>query len=105
MFFNSVPSISPADVSKVACNSKYAFIDVRTPDEYESGHAKCAVNIPLDTVQRDIDRLKSYSAVYVICQSGGRSASATRALQSGGVNAINVSGGTMAWRASGLPMA
>lgn len=69
------------------------------------GHAHHAKNIPLDVLsERDVERLKRAETVYVICRSGGRSAQGVKMLISAGVNAINVSGGTMAWQASGLPM-
>ena len=81
------------------------FIDVRSGDEYAFGHAQGAVNMPLDAFsEADVARLKQNKEVYVICQSGGRSSTATKALIASGVNAINVEGGTSAWQAAGLPM-
>lgn len=106
MFFNSVPAKSVAEVAKAVGGSNVGFIDVRTRAEYQNGHAKGAENIPLDTIDAGVaDRLKHYDEVYVICQSGARSASATKVLIGAGVKAINVSGGTMTWHAHGLPMA
>ncbi|MET1044121.1 MAG: rhodanese-like domain-containing protein [Microbacteriaceae bacterium] len=40
----------------------------------------------------------------MICQSGGRSARATMAFTSRGVDAIGVMGGTSAWIAAGHPV-
>ncbi len=105
MFFNSIPSVSVKDAYRNAQESNTDFIDVRTKGEYASGHAAGARNAPLDTLNdADIDRLKQYNAVYVICQSGGRSSAATSVLKKAGVKAVNVSGGTLAWRSEGLPM-
>ncbi|MDR3571683.1 MAG: rhodanese-like domain-containing protein [Candidatus Pacebacteria bacterium] len=106
MFFSSTPSVSVSQALQGVQAPNTAFIDVRTRDEYREGHAQGAKNVPLDSLNdSDIERFKGYDAVYVICRSGGRSAAATKALISGGVHAINVSGGTLAWHAHGLPMA
>lgn len=80
------------------------LLDVRTEAEYAGGHAKGAMHIPLDELEERAGELKGASEVYVICQSGGRSAQAVNYLTAEGVNAINVAGGTRAWRSDGLPM-
>jgi rhodanese-related sulfurtransferase len=105
MFSQSIPSTVPEDVIKHLSDPHTIFIDVRSPAEYDSGHAQGAQNMPIDSLTEDaIQRLKQYDAVYVICQSAGRSSIATKALGAAGVKAINVSGGTSAWSGSGLPM-
>ena len=105
MFFNTTPSISVSDAAQKVAGPDVAFIDVRTPAEFASGHAKYALNIPLNALGADaVARLKKYAQVYVICQSGGRSSMATKTLIAAGIKAINVSGGTSAWKSHGLPM-
>ncbi len=105
MFFKSTPSVSVSEAAEKVTEHTVGFVDVRTRAEYGSGHAKGAINIPLDSFSdADISKLKQYKEVYVICQSGGRSALATKSLKASGVNATNVSGGTSAWRSHGLPM-
>lgn len=105
MFFNSVPSVSVQAAYQGVQQANTAFIDVRTKGEYASGHAVAARNVPLDTLgDADITRLAPYDAVYVICQSGGRSSAAASMLKKAGVKAVNVSGGTLAWRGEGLPI-
>jgi rhodanese-related sulfurtransferase len=105
MFFNSTPSASTIETAKHVGESGVAFIDVRTPAEYKSGHAKGAENYPLQQFSPAlVEKLKQYETVYVICQSGGRSSTATSHLRSAKINAINVSGGTSAWQANHLPM-
>ena len=107
MYFNFTPSlsVSVSEAAQKVTESNVALVDVRTHSEYITGHAKGAINIPLSSLSDDdISKLKQYKEVYVICQSGARSASATRVLKAHGVNIINVSGGTLAWRSLGLPM-
>lgn len=79
-------------------------IDVREPAEYASGHVPGARNLPLGGLARAVDELPRSRPVYVLCQSGSRSAKATNLLRSAGVDAINVAGGTTAWTRSGHPI-
>jgi rhodanese-related sulfurtransferase len=103
-FFNTTPSVSPQDVSQRVGNDSVGFIDVRSTTEFKNGHAQGARNIPLETIAARTEALKDFSEVYVICASGGRSARAVNHLLTQGVNAFNVSGGTIAWQSMGLPM-
>jgi len=78
-------------------------VDVREPDEFATGHVPDAVNIPLGQLPERLGDLPA-APVYLICQSGGRSAKATELLTGRGVDAINVEGGTSAWIAAGYPV-
>jgi rhodanese-related sulfurtransferase len=83
------------------------LIDVRTEGEFATGHVPGAVNVPLGFGLDDprIQSLDAEAPVYVICQSGGRSARAADQLVSGGFSAVNVKGGTGAWQASSREIA
>ena len=81
------------------------LIDVRTPAEYGSVHAKGAVNHPMESL--NVDRLPfgKEDEIQVICQSGGRSMKVCQKLEDAGYsNVVNVEGGTSAWQASELPV-
>ncbi len=89
------------------------LVDVREPSEWQSGHARGALHIPLAEVQRDgIRALASRGAhpgegdaVLLICHSGMRSGLACQTLGDGApFKAINVKGGMIAWQRAGLPM-
>jgi rhodanese-related sulfurtransferase len=80
------------------------IIDVREPFEYVSGHAPAAASIPLGELVARVEELDRDDTVYVICESGGRSAQAVEWLNTQGFDAVNVEGGTSAWRNSGLPV-
>ena len=95
-----------------ACDSKYEVIntnkalelidngaiviDVRTKDEYNSGHIKNAINIPLDTIDYiDIDK---DTIIIVYCASGIRSTEAAKKLYDLGFNNLyNLDGGLLNW--------
>ena len=73
-------------------------VDVREPDEYESGHIPGAVLVPLSTVLTNKSEFESDETVYVVCRSGGRSMQACEMLHDVGIsNVVNVAGGTMGW--------
>jgi len=73
-------------------------VDVREPDEYESGHIPGAILVPLATVLSNTSEFESDETVYVVCRSGGRSMQACEMLHEVGVsNVVNVAGGTMGW--------
>jgi rhodanese-related sulfurtransferase len=81
------------------------LIDVRTPGEFASGHVPGAKNIPLDELPARMGELGDPAAeVFVICEVGGRSAQAASSLAAAGRRAVNVKGGTRAWKAAGLPV-
>ncbi|MEQ1603493.1 MAG: rhodanese-like domain-containing protein [Pyrinomonadaceae bacterium] len=95
------PSVAQTAVSKAYSQ----FIDVRTPEEYAGGHAARAVNMPLDSLTASLDKLEKNEPVYIICQTGNRSKKAAVILKDAGFNnVLNVTGGTVAWQAAGLPM-
>lgn len=82
------------------------LVDVRTPDEYARGHVAGAKLIPVSELQARLAELESFKdkPVYLICQSGGRSAAAGKILAEKGFTAVNVAGGTGAWIAAGYPV-
>lgn len=65
------------------------ILDVRTPQEYQGGHAAGAINIPLDRLQDGLQRLDRTKPVITCCRSGARSAAAADILKSAGFEAHN----------------
>ncbi|MFN7142695.1 MAG: rhodanese-like domain-containing protein [Myxococcota bacterium] len=80
------------------------LVDVRTPEEYASGHVPGAKNIPLDQIEARVAELgPTDREVYLVCQSGRRSMRASEQLVAKGLRPVNVAGGTSAWLAAGYP--
>lgn len=77
-------------------------IDVRELHEYVDGHVPGAIHIPLSTVPLRVSELDRDTEYHVICEAGGRSAQACMFLIQQGFDAVNVAGGTCAWRDSGF---
>ncbi len=97
------PVVPEVDVDQLeAARAEGApVIDVRQPDEYDAAHVPGARLIPLNEVAARVQEVPSEGTVYVICQSGSRSARATDFLRRQGIDAQNVAGGTKAWVESG----
>lgn len=79
-------------------------IDVRTPQEYATGHVAGALNVPLGMLPAAARELPA-GQVVTVCTSGGRSWRAAQLLARQGRTALSVRGGTKAWRAAGHPIA
>ncbi len=106
----------------------YAYLDVRTEEEFKQGHAKGATNIPIflitpagrefnpEFVEQVEKKFPAASKLVIGCHSGGRSAKACQLLESAGFkNLFNIDGGfggrpdpetgeyIKGWKEEGLP--
>jgi glyoxylase-like metal-dependent hydrolase (beta-lactamase superfamily II)/rhodanese-related sulfurtransferase len=100
-------SVEQVAVDKVAELAKtkndLQFVDVRRAGEHDAGHAVRSLNIPLDKLAGDFDKVDPALPTYVICQGGYRSSIGTSILENAGFTKLyNVTGGTAAWIAAGL---
>lgn len=77
------------------------LVDVREANEFAEWHAKGAENLPLSELQLRYGELDLDQDLYIICLSGGRSAKACQWLELNGIDAINVSNGSIGWRDAG----
>ena len=73
-------------------------IDVRTAEEYNTGHVKESINIPVDNIlSLDFDK---DTTIIVYCATGIRSANAAKMLiDAGYTNVYNLDGGLINWGA------
>ncbi|PNH12080.1 hypothetical protein TSOC_000993 [Tetrabaena socialis] len=107
--FQEVP---PHELQERLATGQFSLLlDVRSLQEYDSGHVTGAVNCPLDPELSAAVRAGEYDdfkerPVAVICGSGMRSSQATVRLSKvfGFKNVWNVSGGMQAWVREGLPV-
>ena len=70
------------------------ILDVRSKGEFNSGHIKGAVNIPVDVLRNNLAQLKDKNkTVITCCASGMRSASAKNILKTNGFTNVYNAGG------------
>lgn len=64
------------------------IIDVRTKGEFQGGHIKGSLNIPLDTITSQLSKLDKEKTIITCCASGMRSAKAKLVLEANGYTEI-----------------
>ena len=81
-------------------------LDVRSIEEYESGHIEGSLNIYVGTVPQRIKDIPKDKPIAVICKSGTRSGFASSILLKNGItNICNIMGGMTSWKNAGYKMA
>ncbi len=90
----SVSAADPVSQVKNKIEGGARIVDVRTPGEFDSGHYKGAVNIPLQEMNARLaefgDKAKP---IVVYCRSGRRSAEAKKILIENGYTDVTDGGG------------
>jgi len=82
------------------------FVDVRNENAYQSSHLPGAINIPLEHLDKQQDRLKRFSdrSIVVYCDRGQRTLKAVLALKAQGWESVQqLKGGIEAWREASMP--
>ncbi len=64
------------------------LVDVRTPSEFRDGHIQGAINLPLQTLDSNLNKLKKDQVIITCCRSGSRSGMARRQLQAAGYTQV-----------------
>ena len=102
-----VGAIGAQDVVRLM-NQGAVVLDVRSAEDYATGHIRGARSVPAAQLADSFDTLKRYKdkPVVVYCEQGVSASGAMRALaQQGFGKVVNLRGGLRAWRAEHLPVA
>lgn len=99
-------SIRPREAYEKIQKEGFAYLDVRTADEFKNGHAKGAINIPIfiqgpagrefnpNFLQLIKEKFPATAKLVIGCHSGGRSGKACELLLAEGYkNIFNIDGG------------
>jgi phage shock protein E len=73
-------------------NNGAKIIDVRTKAEFQQGHVRNSINIPLDNLSGNLKKLDKSKPIITCCASGMRSASARSILKSNGFTEVHNAG-------------
>ena len=83
------------DYSEINFNEDNLLLDVRTEREYQHGHLKNFINIPLQELRERLDEVKALAKgkkIYLHCKTDVRSYLALRILSQKGLDCYNVRG-------------
>lgn len=80
------------------------LLDIRESDEWDQGHIRGALHIPLGQVPERIDEIDPDAEIFVICRTSGRSFRMLEYFEHVGYDAVCVEGGMVAWEAGGKPV-
>ena len=96
----SFSNITPAEANKRLSSEKnIILLDVRTNEEYETGHIKGSILIPVDNLKEEAEKsLKDKGIpIFVYCRSGNRSVTAANILIKQGYKNVYNLGGIKDW--------
>ena len=90
-----IPAASSVPAAEPATQETTLLIDVRTPQEYQAGYLKGAINIEHMQIVDGVSRLTTNKKqrIELYCRSGNRSGIAQKMLQNAGYeNVVNLGG-------------
>ncbi len=79
-----------SELDRIVEENNYTIVDVRTKEEYETGHVKDSINIPVDEIQSRLNELDKNKTIIVYCRSGKRSTTAYNILIENGYKSYNL---------------
>lgn len=92
-------TITENTANELISSNDVVIIDVRGSDEFDTGHIKGAINVPLSKIDEITYEKDQYIIVY--CASGMRSSNAAQILVDLGYeNVYNLDGGLINWGAT-----
>ncbi|MBO8462254.1 MAG: FAD-dependent oxidoreductase [Firmicutes bacterium] len=81
------------DLDKIIKDKNAILLDVRDDYEYKHGHIHTSINIPLDSLRKNLNKLDKNKTYYLICYSALRSYYAYRILSQYGFDCYHLAGG------------
>jgi rhodanese-related sulfurtransferase len=100
-------NLSVSEFSQKITEPDVIILDVRTPEEFSSGHIEGALNIDFNSgnFANEITRLNPSENYAIYCRSGSRSGQAASIMHKAGFHDVsNLNGGVIDWTNAGLPL-
>ena len=100
---NQINEITDAQFTEIQ-DTDYILVDVRTIEEYESGHIQDAINFDFysESFQKEILSLNKSSSIILYCRTQNRSTKTANYLKENGYKQITVIvGGITSWVKNG----
>jgi len=88
-FFTNFFRKEPSELERYLQNGA-VILDVRSPQEFSTGHIAGSRNIPLHQLREHLAEIRQFQKpIVTVCQSGMRSSAAKSLLVTEGIKAIN----------------
>lgn len=100
-------NLNVSEFSQKITEPDVIILDVRTPEEFASGHIEGALNIDFNggDFANEITRLNPSDNYAIYCRSGSRSGQAASIMHKAGFHDVsNLNGGVIDWTNAGLPL-
>ncbi len=104
---SGVKMISPAEVTRLINHEDAKVVDIRSEGDFNKGHIIDSINIHIDQLGEQLDKLKKFkdAGVVLVCHSGSLSPKEARKLMNEGYPKVYaLKGGLLAWQNASLPL-
>ena len=64
------------------------IIDVRTANEYDQGRVRESINIPIDRISANVERIRQFNRPVIFCSNDDRSGIAVRMMKEKGLKDV-----------------
>jgi len=91
--FGSGQKTEKTDLRELVKTRGAQIIDVRSKGEFQGGHVRGSMNIPLESLAHSLNKIKKDKPVITCCASGMRSESARSILKTHGFVDVHNGGG------------
>ncbi len=95
-------NVTVAEGKQIIDGGDIFILDVRTKEEYDSGHINGSILIPLEDLEKRYNEIPRDRKILVYCRTGHRSTQASEILVKNGFKQIyNMKGGITEWTKAG----
>ena len=103
---DSLEPLSRTELLRRIREKEVVVLDVRSPEEFSSGHLPGAINIPLKDLRRRLKDIPSWQQIVAYCRGPycALSYEAVAELRQHGYQALRLEDGYPEWKAAGLPV-
>ena len=84
----TAPQDSRAEVKEMVKNPEATLVDVRIPEQFAEKTAPGAINIPLASIEENLDFFMKQKQIVIFCNSGKQAAQAVEILKKNGIQNV-----------------
>lgn len=100
-------SVSIHDATRMINKDDAVVLDIRSKNDFKTGHILSSINIPAADIDKRIDELNPHKdkPIIVVCNLGQTSGAVTKKLHAADfTNVVKMKGGITEWRGQNLPI-